>query len=231
MNRILLLDDDKELCDLLIEYLRPEGFEILAVHDGGEGLASVLSDPPDLLLLDVMLPGKNGFDVLRELRGKSNVPVLMLTAKGDEIDRIVGLELGADDYLPKPFNPRELLARIRAILRRGERPFDGPVSERLTVDDIELDIGARTVRVAGRETELTAVEFKLLEALMRSAGQVVSRDRLAKIALDRTLAPFERSLDVHVSNLRRKLGPGGEGSPRIRTLRSEGYLLACAATR
>lgn len=230
MHRILLLDDDTELCDLLTEYLRPEGFEILVVHDGEEGLAAALSSPVDLVLLDVMLPGKNGFDVLRELRARSPVPVLMLTAKGDEIDRIVGLELGADDYLPKPFNPRELLARIRAVLRRGERP-ETTSAERLNAGDIEMDVGARIVRIAGKDTELTSVEFKLLEALLRSAGKVVSREKLAMAALERTLGPFERSLDVHVSNLRRKLGPADDGSPRIRTLRSEGYLLACAATR
>ena len=229
MHRILLLDDDIELCDLLTEYLRPEGFEILVAHDSEEGLAAALSSPVDLVLLDVMLPGKNGFDVLRELRAHSPVPVLMLTAKGDEIDRIVGLELGADDYLPKPFNPRELLARIRAVLRRGERP-ETALSERLSAGDIEMDLGARTVRVAGKDTELTSVEFKLLEALLRSAGKVVSREKLAMAALERTLGPFERSLDVHVSNLRRKLGPADDGSSRIRTLRSEGYLLACAAT-
>ena len=230
MHRILLLDDDTELCDLLTEYLRPEGFEILVVHDGEEGLGAALSSPVDLVLLDVMLPGKNGFDVLRELRARSPVPVLMLTAKGDEIDRIVGLELGADDYLPKPFNPRELLARMRAVLRRGERP-ETTSSERLNAGDIEMDVGARIVRIAGKDTELTSVEFKLLEALLRSAGKVVSREKLAMAALERTLGPFERSLDVHVSNLRRKLGPADDGSSRIRTLRSEGYLLACAATR
>ncbi len=230
MYRILLLDDDKELCDLLTEYLRPEGFEIIVAHDGDEGLEAALSSPLDLLLLDVMLPGKNGFDVLRELRVKSPVPVLMLTAKGDEIDRIVGLELGADDYLPKPFNPRELLARIRAVLRRGERP-EPSASERLISGDIEMDLGARTVRVGRKEAELTSVEFKLLEALMRAPGKVVSRDKLSLASLDRTLGPFERSLDVHVSNLRRKLGPSDDGTPRIRTVRSEGYLLSCAAIR
>lgn len=230
MHRILLLDDDMELCDLLTEYLRPEGFEIIVAHDGEEGLAAALSSPVELVLLDVMLPGKNGFDVLRELRARSPVPVLMLTAKGDEIDRIVGLELGADDYLPKPFNPRELLARMRAVLRRGERP-EAPAAELLTAGDIEMDLGARSVRVAGKEAELTSVEFKLLEALLRSPGKVVSREKLSMAALERTLGPFERSLDVHVSNLRRKLGQADDGSARIRTLRSEGYLLACAATR
>lgn len=231
MHTLLLLDDDRELCGLLADYLQQEGFEILTAHDGNTGLAAALNSPSlDLILLDVMLPGKNGFDVLRELRSQSRIPVLMLTAKGDEVDRIVGLEMGADDYLPKPFNPRELLARIRAVLRRGD-PLSVPPPERLISDDIELDPTRRTVRAAGNDVELTSVEFKLLEALMRSPGKVVSRDTLAKAALDRILSPFERSLDVHMSNLRRKLGPGPDDTPRIRTLRSEGYLLTCEATR
>ena len=230
VHTLLLLDDDRELCDLLTDYLKPEGFEILTAHDGNTGLAAALNFPSlDLILLDVMLPGKNGFDVLRELRAHSGVPVLMLTAKGDEVDRIVGLELGADDYLPKPFNPRELLARIRAILRRKESPaLNAP--ERLVSGDVELDPASRTVVVGGKDVDLTSVEFKLLEALLRTPGKVVSRDALSRAALDRPLSPFERSLDVHMSNLRKKIGPCPDGSPRIRTLRSEGYLLVCEAT-
>jgi two-component system response regulator CpxR len=232
VHTLLLLDDDRELCALLTDYLKPEGFEILTAHDGNTGLAAALNFPSlDLILLDVMLPGKNGFDVLRELRAHSGVPVLMLTAKGDEVDRIVGLELGADDYLPKPFNPRELLARIRAILRRKESPAAPNTLERLVSGDIELDPSRRTISVGGTDIDLTSVEFKLLEALLRTPGKVVSRDALSRAALDRPLSPFERSLDVHMSNLRKKLGPGPDGSPRIRTLRSEGYLLSCEATR
>ncbi|OPZ61948.1 MAG: Transcriptional regulatory protein OmpR [Synergistetes bacterium ADurb.Bin520] len=225
MRKILLLDDDVELCELLREYLASENFAVEFAHDGAGGLARALEKDFDMMLLDVMLPGRNGFEVLRELRGRSTMPVLMLTARGDDVDRIVGLEMGADDYLPKPFNPRELVARIRAVLRRhGDR---GESMTRLAVGDVVLDSSSRSVRCDKKEVDLTGVEFKLLEALMRSPGRVVPRDRLARAALDRPLEPFDRSLDVHVSNLRRKLGPFADGSPRIRTLRGEGYLFAC----
>ena len=225
MRKILLLDDDVELCELLREYLAAENFEVEFAHEGSSGLSRALAESVDMVLLDVMLPGRNGFEVLRELREQSAVPVLMLTARGDDVDRIVGLEMGADDYLPKPFNPRELVARIRAVLRRqGE---GGELLPRLAVGDVALDPRSRTVHCGKLEVELTGVEFKLLEALLRSPGRVVSRDRLARVALDRPLEPFDRSLDVHVSNLRRKLGTFADGSPRIRTLRGEGYLLAC----
>lgn len=225
MRKILLLDDDVELCELLREYLAAENFAVEFSHEGSGGLSRAVSEPFDIVLLDVMLPGRNGFEVLRELRGRSTVPVLMLTARGDDVDRIVGLEMGADDYLPKPFNPRELVARIRAVLRRqGE---GGEPLARLVAGDVALDLGSRTVHCGKMEVELTGVEFKLLEALLRSPGRVVSRDRLARWALDRPLEPCDRSLDVHVSNLRRKLGTFADGSPRIRTLRGEGYLLAC----
>ncbi len=225
MRKILLLDDDVELCELLREYLASENFAVEFAHDGAGGLVRALEEYFDMMLLDVMLPGRNGFEVLRELRGRSTMPVLMLTARGDDVDRIVGLEMGADDYLPKPFNPRELVARIRAVLRRhGDR---GESMTRLVAGDVVLDPSSRTVRCDKKEVDLTGVEFKLLEALMRSPGRVVPRDRLARAALDRPLEPFDRSLDVHVSNLRRKLGPFADGSPRIRTLRGEGYLLTC----
>ena len=225
MRKILLLDDDVELCELLREYLASENFAVEFAHDGAGGLVRALEKDFDMMLLDVMLPGRNGFEVLRELRGRSTMPVLMLTARGDDVDRIVGLEMGADDYLPKPFNPRELVARIRAVLRRhGDR---GESMTRLAVGDVVLDSSSRSVRCDKKEVDLTGVEFKLLEALMRSPGRVVPRDRLARAALDRPLEPFDRSLDVHVSNLRRKLGPFADGSPRIRTLRGEGYLLTC----
>jgi len=225
MRKILLLDDDVELCELLREYLASENFAVEFAHDGAGGLVRALEKDFDMMLLDVMLPGRNGFEVLRELRGRSTMPVLMLTARGDDVDRIVGLEMGADDYLPKPFNPRELVARIRAVLRRhGDR---GESMTRLVAGDVVLDPSSRTVRCDKKEVDLTGVEFKLLEALMRSPGRVVPRDRLARAALDRPLEPFDRSLDVHVSNLRRKLGPFADGSPRIRTLRGEGYLLTC----
>ena len=231
VTRVLLVDDDAELADLVEEYLGREGFSLEAEADGARALERVTSGHHQLVVLDVMLPGVSGFDVLRAIRAKSRVPVLMLTARGDEVDRIVGLELGADDYLSKPFNPRELVARIRAILRRtqtdvretGERP-----PERLTVDDVVLDLGRRIVRRGGTPVELTAVEFALLELLMRAAGSVVRRDDLARSALGRSLLPFDRSIDVHVSRVRKKLGPRPDGGERITTLRAVGYLYTCA---
>lgn len=224
MTKILLVDDDVELCELVEEYLGGEGFDLEIVHDGSAGLDRALSGGFDLVILDVMLPGLSGFDVLRRLRERNPVPVLMLTARGDEVDRIVGLELGADDYLPKPFNPRELAARIRAILRRVEIAPDDPTV--LVVGDLEVDLGARSVRVEGSEVELTGVEFSLIETLVRSAGSVVSRDELSRAALYRRASAFDRSLDVHISNLRRKLGPQPGGGERIKTVRGVGYQYA-----
>jgi two-component system, OmpR family, response regulator CpxR len=174
-------------------------------------------------VLDVMPPGLNGFDVLRAVRASSRVPVLMLTARGDDVDRIVGLELGADDYLSKPFNPRELVARIRAILRRTQDAPPRP-GEPFTVDDVTVDFGRRTVTRAGTAVTLTAVELTLLELLMRAAGSVVRKDDLARGALGRSLLPFDRSIDVHVSRVRKKLGPRPDGGERIATLRAVGYL-------
>ncbi|QTX32458.1 response regulator transcription factor [Aminithiophilus ramosus] len=224
MEKILLVDDDLELCDLLREYLEAEGFSLDAVHDGRSGVDRALQGRYALAVLDIMLPVMGGFDVLREIRSRSSLPVLMLTARGDDIDRIVGLEMGADDYLPKPFNPRELVARIRAVLRRG-RVDEGP-SSLLSAGDLELDGGARAVRVGGQPLELTSVEFNLLETLLRSAGQVVAREKLVLQVLKRPYSPFDRSIDVHVSNLRKKLGSYGDGSERIKTLRGEGYFFA-----
>jgi two-component system response regulator CpxR len=221
MVAVLLIDDDAELCELVTEFLAGEGFVVEAVHDGAAGLERALEEGHDAVVLDVMLPGLTGFEVLRRLRESSTTPVLMLTARGDEVDRIVGLEMGADDYLPKPFNPRELAARLRAVLRRtGAEPI---VSDRLVVDDLEVDLGARRVIVGGREVALTGVEFSLLEALVRSAGSVVSRDDLSRAALYRRASAFDRSLDVHLSNLRRKLGPPADGGERIKTVRGVGY--------
>jgi two-component system response regulator CpxR len=226
MNRILIIDDDVELCDLLTEYFTQEGFEVKAVHDSGTGISQALSDEPSLIVLDVMLPGQSGFEVLRQIREQSKVPVVMLTARGDEVDRIVGLEMGADDYLPKPFNPRELVARIRAIQRRAVAVNEGHEQESgkiLKIGDVELDPGARTVLLEGKPVELTAVEFSMLEILLRMAGQVVNRDTLAKEVLGRRLSPFDRSIDVHVSSLRRKIGLQPNGSERIKTIRGTGY--------
>jgi two-component system response regulator CpxR len=196
-----------------------------AVHDGKAGAARALAGDYALVVLDVMLPGINGFEVLRQLRSGSATPVLMLTARGDDVDRIVGLEMGADDYLPKPFNPRELVARIRAVQRRtAAAPATGMApSETLAVGDITLDLGARTVHVGGVPVELTSVEFSLLEVLIRLAGQVVSREDLSLQALGRELNAYDRNIDVHVSSLRRKLGALGEESERIKTVRGIGY--------
>jgi two-component system response regulator CpxR len=221
--RLLLIDDDRELCDLLTEFLSSEGYEIRACHAGDAGLAAVVADPPDLVVLDVMLPGLGGLDVLREIRARLAVPVVMLTARGEEVDRIVGLELGADDYLPKPFNPRELAARIRAVLRRVDGAGPRGLSERVRVGDVELDPGARVAWRGGAELELTGVEFSLLERLVRGAGQVMSRDELSREVLGRRASSFDRSLDVHISNLRRKLGPRSDGGDRLKTVRGVGY--------
>jgi len=221
VSEILLIDDDIELCELVAEFLAGEGFAVESVHDGVAGLERALGGRHDAVVLDVMLPGMTGFEVLRRLREASPVPVLMLTARGDEVDRIVGLEMGADDYLPKPFNPRELAARLRAVLRRtGAEPA---TTDHIVVDDLVVDLGARTVSVAGREVDVTGVEFSLLEALARAAGSVVSRDDLSRAALYRRASAFDRSLDVHLSNLRRKLGPVPDGGERIKTVRGVGY--------
>jgi two-component system response regulator CpxR len=230
LPQILLIDDDTELCDLLVQYLAQEGLSVAAVHDGTKGAEKALSGEYSLVVLDVMLPGTNGFDVLRQIRASSSVPVLMLTARGDDVDRIVGLELGADDYLPKPFNPRELVARIRAVQRRAEPrvPSQGAPKGHghLAVGDVQLDAGARVVWRGGEKVELTAVEFTILELLLREAGQVVEREGLARKALGRELTPFDRSIDVHVSSLRKKLGREVAGLERIKTIRGVGYLYA-----
>jgi DNA-binding response OmpR family regulator len=230
---LLVIDDDVELCGLVSEYLAPEGFKVEAVHHGGEGIQRALSREHALVVLDVMLPGASGFEVLRRIRSESDVPVLMLTARGDDVDRIVGLEIGADDYLPKPFNPRELVARIHAILRRTKREVDGttaaPLSERIVIADVEIDVGARIVRRTGEVVELTGLEFNLLEVLMRGAGSVVTREELSRTVLGRRLMPYDRSLDMHISNLRKKLGHKIGEVERIRTVRGVGYVYAISS--
>jgi len=229
-RRILVIDDDAELCELLQRYLGGEGFQVDSVHDGEAGVERALSGEPEAVVLDVMLPGLDGFEVLRRIRRRSEVPIVMLTARGDEVDRIVGLEAGADDYLPKPFNPRELAARLRAVLRRvGPAAAGGPAGGVLRVEDLELDPGARAAFVGGEPVELTGTEFSLLELLARNAGQVVSREDLSREVLERRPNPFDRSLDVHMSNLRRKLGPLPDGGERIKTVRARGYLLTARA--
>jgi two-component system, OmpR family, response regulator CpxR len=227
MDRILVIDDDVELCSLVGEYLEPEGFGVEFVYDGERGLERALSGEHPLVVLDVMLPGMNGLEVLRRIRNTSRVPVLLLTARGEDVDRIIGLEVGADDYLPKPFNPRELVARIRAVLRRtqgGEKSGDSRIPEVQHVGDIELDPATRIVRQQGKPVELTSVEFNLLQVLLREAGRVVTRERLVDEVLSRKFSPFDRSIDMHVSKLRKKLGDSDGGLDHIKTVRGVGYI-------
>ena len=227
MEQILVIDDDVELCSLVSEYLQAEGFVVDCVHDGERGLQKATTGTYMLTVLDVMLPGINGFEVLRRIRAKSRLPVLLLTARGEDVDRIVGLEIGADDYLPKPFNPRELVARIRAILRRTRsdgRPAQ-PAPEILRVGEIELDPATRTVHKDGKPVDLTSVEFNLLEVLLREAGHVVPRERLVNAVLSRKFSPFDRSIDMHVSKVRKKLGDT-DTDEHIKTVRGVGYIFA-----
>lgn len=223
MATLLVIDDDRELCELVREFLEGEGHRVEVRLDGESGLAYARAEPPDLLVLDVMLPGRNGFDVLRDLRQRSSVPVIMLTARGEDVDRIVGLELGADDYLAKPFNPRELAARIRAVLRRAGGEAGPGRATVHRVGDLYLDTGARTAQVSGDDVELTGVEFSVLERLVRAAGRVVQRGELSREVLGRRASPFDRALDVHLSSIRRKLGPAPDGGERIKTVRGVGY--------
>ena len=221
MASILLADDDVELCVMLRQYLAAEGFTVEAVHDGDAALARAGSGRFDLLVLDVMMPHKNGFDVLRELRTRALTPVLMLTARDEDVDSIIGLELGADDYLAKPCNPRVLVARIRAVLRRAESV--SPATETLRFDDLEMHTGARSVRCQDRAIGMTSTEYTVLEVLLRHAGQVVAKTELSDLALGRKLTRYDRSLDMHVSSLRRKLGARPDGEERIKTVRGVGY--------
>lgn len=221
MGKVLIIDDDEELCELVSEYLAVEGFEVDVVNDGASGLEAARSGKYDLAILDVMLPKMNGFEVLKNLRTSSVLPVLMLTARGEDMERIVGLESGADDYLPKPFNPRELVARLRAILRRANVDT---TSEKIVVEDIEISETSRSAKLHGEEVILTSVEFELLKHLLLEAGKVIKKEDLSLRVLDRELSPFDRSLDMHISNLRKKLGPREDGSDRIKTVRSVGYI-------
>ncbi len=228
MNRLLMIDDDEKLAALMRDYLRPQGFELNVAHDGPSGLEAFRASPPALVILDLMLPGLDGLEVCRRLRQTSKVPVLMLTARGDETDRIVGLELGADDYLPKPFNPRELVARIRAILRRTESgkaaASAAPIPLRLGT--LEIDPGARSLCVDGRDVELTTAEFDLLWALALNVGRVLTRDQLLATVHGPGWAAYDRSVDVHISRIRQKI----EGDPKhptlLKTVRGVGYQLS-----
>jgi two-component system response regulator CpxR len=231
MDQILIIDDDVALCELVTEYLEPLGFKIATAHRGDLGVDRALQEHPSLVVLDVMLPGLNGFEVLRKIREHSKVPVLMLTARGDDVDRIIGLEIGADDYLAKPFNPRELAARIKAILRRtqSDQSDQSTTPRTLNVGDVELDSGTRVVRRNGEPVDLTAVEFDLLSNLLRSAGRVVTREELSQSVLGRSPSVFDRSIDMHISNLRKKLGHKYGEVERIKTLRGVGYIYVKAS--
>ncbi|MCG7657641.1 response regulator transcription factor [Wielerella bovis] len=222
MSRVLLVDDDDILAELLTEYLTAEGLEVNRMPDGESGAKEILTGNYDVVVLDSMMPKMNGLDVLKTVRAQSNIPIIMLTAKGDDIDRIIGLEMGADDYVPKPCQPRELLARINAILRRSQQPVDtsGAASSGLTASGVTLYPSKRQAIVGDQTLELTSTEFNLLEVLMRHAGQVVSKENLSQEALDRKLAKFDRSIDVHISSIRHKLGDAS----LIQTVRGLGYL-------
>jgi len=224
MHPILIIDDDAELGEMLSEYLAPEGFALTIATRGDSGAKLALSTSPAAIILDVMLPGLNGFEVLRRIRAESMVPVIMLTAKGDDIDRILGLEIGADDYLPKPFNPRELVARLRAILRRQPMTGDGDDRALVQCRGLQLWPGSRRAQLGDAPLDLTSTEFTVLEILARNAGRVVSKEQLYEGALGRPMAPYDRSLDMHISHLRRKLGEAPDG-PVIHTVRGSGYQL------
>lgn len=228
MDRLLVVDDDTELCSLVSRYLEAEGFQVDSVNHGQEGIERTLSGEYSLVVLDVMLPGVNGFDVLRRIRAESRVPVIMLSARAEDVERIVGLEIGADDYLAKPFNPHELVARIRAVFRRSrpDRTLDPEIVRHtlLKVGDIELDKNAWKVMRTGQPVVLTTLEFNLLEMLLRSAGQVLPREELVQTLLEREFDPFDRSIDMHVSNLRKKLGRHVDGMERIKSVRGVGYV-------
>ncbi|MGI8959228.1 MAG: response regulator transcription factor [Bryobacteraceae bacterium] len=227
-TRVLVVDDDLKLCRLIRDYLEPMGYHVTAAHTGPEGLDAALREPFAALILDVMLPGMDGFDVLRHLRAKSNVPVLMLTGVGEESDRIVGLELGADDYLPKTFSTRELLARLRAVIRRSiltstkaEQQRPSPV----VIGALRMDQESRGASLDGRTLQLTAVEFDLLLSLAKAAGRVKTREQLLLEVADRNFEAFDRSIDVHISSIRKKLGDDRKSPDFIITVRSVGYMM------
>jgi len=228
---LLIVDDDQELCALLLEYLVPEGFAVELLGNGTAALERLSQRPPDLVVLDVMLPELSGFEVLRRIRATSAVPVIMLTARGEEVDRVVGLEMGADDYLPKPFSPRELVARIKAVLRRSSADA-GPVTSGSAVvwGPLKIDLRARCAVVNNHDLELTGAEMRILEQLMRADARAVTREELMTRALGRRLLPTDRSLDTHVSNLRRKLARYTD-RVTLQSVRGTGYALALLSTR
>lgn len=229
--KILIVDDDEEFAALVAEYLVAEGgFTVAMEHDGRSGAEAASTGGFDVIVLDVGLPGLNGFEVLKRVRESVDTPVLMLTARGDDIDRILGLEIGADDYVPKPCNLRELVARIRAILRRLDRPRDGQTNVgRRVIGDMTIEPGSQSVFIDGELVPLTGTEYLVLESLTDSAGELVDKDSIARQALGRRIMPYDRSVDVHIGNLRKKLGPLQDGRQRIKTVRGRGYLYVTSA--
>lgn len=224
---ILLIDDDRQLGTMLGDYFAPDRLHLSVCGSGEEGLKRLAQDTFDLLILDIMLPGQNGLEVLQKVRASSDLPVIMLTARGEDVDRIIGLEFGADDYLPKPFNPRELVARVKALLRRAQRP--GGDTRRLVSGGVELDMRTRSVSVFGEPLRLTGTEFEILRCLLETPGAVVGREQLSERALGRRLMPYDRSIDTHISNLRGKLERSPGAGVTIRNQRGVGYLLVPGA--
>jgi len=221
--RILMIDDDRELGEMITDFLAADHLDVTTTHTGEAGIEAFGAGAYDLLILDIMMPGISGLDVLKKIRHKSNIPVIMLTARGDDVDRIIGLEFGADDYLPKPFNPRELLARIKAILRRAQPPADS--EEVLELGEIRLDTRTHKAAVGDNELRLTGTEFEILKCLLETPGKVVNKERLSERALGRRLLPYDRSVDTHISNLRGKLEKAGNRNETIQNQRGVGYLL------
>jgi len=226
--KVLIIDDDEKLCRLLSEYLGENGFDVQSQHDGLDASNAITREAPDIIILDIMLPGKDGLEVLKEIRKDHGLPIIMLTAKGDETDRIVGLELGADDYLAKPFNPRELLARVKAVLRRSVHQDKGdeasPKNLVVRVGGVTLNKARQSVTVEGREIDLSTAEYRILEVLMKNPNAVLSRDQLMTLARGRDFAAFDRSIDVHVSKLRAKLEPDPRMPRWIKTVWGTGYM-------
>lgn len=225
MNRVLLIDDDLEFSGLLAEYLSEEGFQVETSDDGEIALSKVADGALDIVVLDVMMPRMNGIDVLRHIRNKSDIPVVMLTARGDEADRITGLDLGADDYVPKPCSPGELVARIRAILRRSVKIKSAKVTPKVASGDLVLNPSNRQATLSGVALTLTGTEYNLLELLVRNGGQVVSKQDISQTVFGRPLTPFDRRIDVHLSSVRHKLGMRKDGQTWIQSVRGQGYIL------
>jgi DNA-binding response OmpR family regulator len=223
-HSLLLIDDDIDFCELLVEYLSTEDFIVKAVHDGQTGYEQAVKTPYDIIILDVMLPKLNGYDALKKIKAKISTPVLMLTAKGDEVDQVIGLEIGADDYLPKPCSPRLLVARLKAILRRLS-PEINEEKQELIVDNIRIDYNLHQVTISEQLIEITNSEYNILKCLMEKVGKVVSKEELSEKGLNRKIAAFDRSVDMHISHLRSKVGSTKSGQPKIKTIRGVGYML------